>query len=132
MDSSNISTRINQIIEKEGLTVSSFARRINVADQTVRSVCTLQRNKPGYDFLAAIIHSFEWLNAEWLLTGKGEMKKTDKDDTQSSSPDALKELVSYLREKDKQIKCLIEEKTEWKVKYEISQKTQESVYSKKQ
>ena len=132
MDSSNISTRINQIIEKEGLTVSSFARRINVADQTVRSVCTLQRNKPGYDFLAAIIHSFEWLNAEWLLTGKGEMKKTDKDDTQSSSPDALKELVSYLREKDEQIKCLIEEKTEWKVKYEISQKTQESVYSKKQ
>ena len=123
MDESNISSRINQIIEKEGLTVSSFARRINVADQTVRSVCTLHRNKPGYDFIAAIIHSFEWLNAEWLITGKGEMKKKDDDccSCTRNGPDAVKELVAYLREKDEQIKNLIEEKTEWKVKYEISQ-----------
>jgi len=123
MNSSNISSRINQIIEKEGLTVSSFARRINIADQTVRSVCSLQRNKPGYDFLAAIIHSFEWLNAEWLITGKGEMVKKDGDCSHSinNSPDAIKELVAYLREKDAQIKSLIEEKTEWKVRYEISQ-----------
>ncbi len=123
MNSSNISSRINQIIKKEGLTVSSFARRINVADQTVRSVCSLQRNKPGYDFLAAIIHSFEWLNAEWLITGNGDMEKKDGDITcpLGNSPDAVKELVGYLREKDAQIKSLIEEKTEWKVRYDISQ-----------
>lgn len=84
--------------------------------------------------MAAIIHSFEWLNAEWLITGKGEMEKGDKGDARSTrtSPDALKELVSYLREKDEQIKCLIEEKTEWKVKYEISQKNHDSLFAKKQ
>lgn len=125
MDSSGISERINQIIEKEGLSISAFARRINIADQTVRSVCTLQRNKPGYDFLASIIHSFEWLDAEWLLTGKGEMKKTENEEKEinffkfCSTGDPMKELVKYLREKDDIIKKLIEEKTEWKVRFEI-------------
>ncbi len=128
MDSNNISDRINQIIEKEGLTISSFARRINIADQTVRAVCSLHRNKPGYDFLASIIHTFEWLNAEWLITGNGDMVKSNdscKDAERyriCSSGDPMKELVSYLREKDEQIKNLIEEKTEWRVKYEISQR----------
>jgi len=128
MNSNNISDRINQIIEKEGLTISAFARRINIADQTVRAVCTLHRNKPGYDFLASIIHTFEWLDAEWLITGEGDMVKSNDTCREGgkyrfcSSGDPMKELVSYLREKDEQIKCLIEEKTEWKVKYEISQR----------
>lgn len=128
MDSNNIGDRINQIIEKEGLTISSFARRINIADQTVRAVCSLHRNKPGYDFLASIIHTFEWLNAEWLITGNGDMIKSNDSCKDAgkyricTSGDPMKELVSYLREKDEQIKNLIEEKTEWRVKYEISQR----------
>ena len=41
----DIADRINQIIEHEDLSIAAFARKINVGDQTVRSVCVLRRNK---------------------------------------------------------------------------------------
>lgn len=116
-----IADRINQIIEKEGLTIASFARKIGIGDQTVRSVCTLRRNKPGFDFLSNIIQTFEWIDPVWLLTGKGCMEKNEggKDDGQNGNP-SLEELVTYLREKDAKIEKLIEEKTTWRLRYELS------------
>lgn len=115
----DIADRINQIIDHEGLTVASFARKIGVGDQTVRSVCVLRRNKPGFEFLSNLIQTFEWLNPVWVLTGKGSMEmcngENSKNDVQS-----LSELVNYLREKDEKIERLIEEKTTWRLKYEMS------------
>lgn len=115
----DIAERINQIIDREGLTVASFARKIGVGDQTVRSVCVLKRNKPGFEFLSNLIQTFEWLNAVWVLTGKGEMV-LDSDRNERCSGDSVAELVKYLREKDEKIERLIEEKTTWKIKYEMT------------
>lgn len=66
-----INDRINQIIEHEHLSVAAFARKIGIGDQTVRSVCVLRRNKPGFEFLSNLIQTFEWLDPKWLLTGEG-------------------------------------------------------------
>ena len=41
--------RVQKIIDKEGLNVSSFAKRIAVVDQTVRGIVVQRRNKPGFD-----------------------------------------------------------------------------------
>lgn len=115
----DIAERINQIIDREGLTVASFARKIGVGDQAVRSVCVLKRNKPGFEFLSNLIQTFEWLNPVWVLTGKGEMV-LDSDRNERCSGDSVAELVKYLREKDEKIERLIEEKTTWKIKYEMT------------
>lgn len=73
-----INDRIRYIIEKEGHTVSSFAKKIDVGDQTVRSI-TKDRNKPSYDIIVKILESFEWINAKWLVMGQKSETNTDTD-----------------------------------------------------
>ncbi len=115
----SINDRIVEISKHEGLSIAALARKIQVADQTVRSVCVLQRNKPGYDFLANLVRAFEWLNPTWLLTGVGEMEiKDNRENLEYDSNGNLKELIDYLKERDQKIEQLIEEKTTWKVLYE--------------
>ncbi len=116
-------------MEHENLTVASFSRRLGIGDQTVRSVCVLQRNKPGFDFLSKIIQTFEWLNPKWLLTGEGEMELAEgsNDPDLKSVSHNLSELIKYIREKDdtvikdkdEKIERLIRESTEWRIKYEM-------------
>lgn len=76
-----------------------------------------KRNKPGYDLIYRIAQTFEWLSIEWLITGNGEMVKTK---GQSGTEDAyqgisLKELVDYLREKDRRIETLIRENAQLEI-----------------
>ncbi|MBQ7041256.1 MAG: hypothetical protein IJN66_00905 [Muribaculaceae bacterium] len=110
----DICDRINLIIEKEGLTVASFARKIGTGDQTVRGCVIQRRNKPSYEFIAKIIQTFDWLNPRWFITGEGEMIMP-KNEPQPS----LDSLIKYLREKDDKIEKLIEEKTLLRAKCEI-------------
>ncbi len=110
----DICDRINLIIEKEGLTVASFARKIGTGDQTVRGCVVQRRNKPSYEFIAKIIQTFDWLNPRWFITGEGEMMMAI-NETQPS----LDTLINYLREKDDKIEKLIEEKTLLRAKCEI-------------
>lgn len=118
----DIVDRLQEIIEYAGLNISSFAKAIGVVDQTIRGIVTQRRNKPGFDILAKILQTFTWVNAEWLITGKGEMIKQETNLKIEQSP-SLTELIQYLREKDLKIERLIEEKTEWKVKFEMEKKT---------
>lgn len=113
----DIIERLQKVIEYEGLTVSSFARRIGVGDQTVRGIVVQKRNKPGYDLIYRIAQTFEWLSIEWLITGSGEMVKTG---GQSGAEDvyrgiSLKELVDYLKEKDRRIETLIRENAQLEI-----------------
>ena len=118
----DIIERLQEIIDCENLNVSSFAKKIGVADQTIRGIVVQKRNKPGFDLLAKVIQTFNWINAEWLLTGEGEMIKTKESGNTEPNP-SLKELIQYLKEKDMKIEKLIEEKTELKVKFELAKKT---------
>lgn len=110
-------------MEYERLNVASFAKKIGVIDQTVRGIVVQKRNKPGFDLLAKVIQTFSWINAEWLMTGEGEMIKTAGFDKTELTPPSLSELIQYLKEKDVKIEKLIEEKTELKVKFELAKKT---------
>ncbi|OKY98537.1 MAG: hypothetical protein BHV67_05300 [Bacteroidales bacterium 43_36] len=114
-----INDRINQIIEHEHLSVAAFARKIGIGDQTVRSVCVLRRNKPGFEFLSNLIQTFEWLDPKWLLTGEGSMERAKCDSAEPRNNGSLIELIEYLREKDRRIEQLIEKNTELKLKWEI-------------
>lgn len=112
--------RIQQIIDHENLNTSSFAKKIGVVDQTIRGIVIQKRNKPGYDLIVKILQTFNWVDPEWLILGKGEIQKANKDKGNSAYDTAsLKELIDYLKEKDDKIEKLIEEKTELKIKYNM-------------
>lgn len=112
--------RIQQIIDHEKLNISSFAKKIGAVDQTIRGIVIQKRNKPGYDLIVKILQTFNWVDPEWLILGKGEIQKANKGTGNSVYDTAsLKELIDYLKEKDDKIEKLIEEKTELKIKYNM-------------
>lgn len=116
----DIIERLQEVINYEGITVSAFARKIGVVDQTIRGIVVQKRNKPSFDILEKIIQTFDWINAEWLLTGKGDMVKTKSCENKDICPPETFELIKYLREKDKKIEKLIEEKTELRIKFDLA------------
>lgn len=70
----NIEDRIQILIDFEKLTLAAFAKKIGVLDQTLRNSLVKKTSKPGYGIIYAICTHYEWLNANWLITGKGEMR----------------------------------------------------------
>lgn len=123
----NIIDRLQQVIEHEGLTVASFAKKIGVGDQTIRGIVIQKRNNPGYELIYKISQAFDWLNIEWLITGEGEMTKSSKEDNELTK-NSTTEIISYIREKDQKIEQLIEEKAVLKFKYE--QMKRDQIYNK--
>lgn len=77
MEKETINDRVRYIIKKEGHTISSFARKIDIGDQTIRSI-TKNRNKPSYELIVKIIESFEWVDANWLVMGEKSDMDVDK------------------------------------------------------
>lgn len=74
----NIFDRIQYIIDKEELNISSFSKEIGVVDQTMRNILKRRGSKPGFDVLFKIIQRYTWVDARWLITGiKSEMEKTN-------------------------------------------------------
>lgn len=61
-------------MEAEGLSPAKFADEIGVQRSSISHIIS-GRNKPSYDFLIKILNRFKGINAEWLLTGKGNMIK---------------------------------------------------------
>jgi len=67
--------RIQEILRKEQLTAAQFADKIGVQRSSVSHVLS-GRNNPSIDFLQKILLHFEKISADWLLTGRGEFRKS--------------------------------------------------------
>lgn len=77
MKNETIFDRIAQIVEIECDGVpAKFAKMIGSKDQTVRNIVVNRRSYPGYEMLLKIIQSIDWLNPDWLITGRGDMRKS--------------------------------------------------------
>lgn len=70
-----IVNRIKHLIKGSGLSVNSFARKIDVYPQTLYK-CVGGRI-PAVELLQKILTTYPDISAEWLLMGKGEMKRLD-------------------------------------------------------
>lgn len=111
-----ISERIQQIIKENNLSNRSFSKRINCADTTIGNIIS-GKSEPGYKLLFAILDSFSEIDPDWLMTGKGSMKRQNNeiqhDDLEilteviSSQKQEISDLKAQLREKDKQLGELI-------------------------
>jgi DNA-binding XRE family transcriptional regulator len=68
--------RIKEIILKEGLTSGSFADLIGVQRSSMSHIIN-GRNNPSLDFVIKTLQQFPKISPEWLLTGIGEMYRTN-------------------------------------------------------
>ncbi len=68
--------RIIQIMEAERLTPSLFADKLNVGRAVISHILN-GRNNPSLDVVIRILDTMNYINADWLLSGKGEMRKSD-------------------------------------------------------
>ena len=64
--------RLNQIIEKKGLTATKFAAMIGVNASTISHILA-GRNKPGFDIISNIAKAYPDISLNWLITGNGSM-----------------------------------------------------------
>jgi transcriptional regulator with XRE-family HTH domain len=64
--------RLKQFLAAENITQAQFANTIGVGKANISHVLA-GRNKPGYDFIKAIMIGFPHLNVNWLLLGTGKM-----------------------------------------------------------
>lgn len=66
-----INDRIKYVIEHEGHTVATFARKCGVADSTLRNLLSKDYN-PGYNLIVAVINAVNqpWCDANWLVMGQ--------------------------------------------------------------
>lgn len=67
----DINERIKYIIEHEGHTIATFARKCGVPDGTLRNLLA-RGTKPGYELTVAIINAVNqpWCDANWLVMGQ--------------------------------------------------------------
>jgi len=86
----SVNERVAEIIEFYDLNVNSFSKRININSSVIHNIVKGKKdgskNKPSFMVLNKIILSFNNINADWLLTGRGRMLKNDQKTGTESLP----------------------------------------------
>lgn len=72
----SLNDRISKVIDYSGLTPSEFADEIDVQRSSISHV-TSGRNKPSLEFIIKIKSRFPEILWDWLVTGEGQMLKSD-------------------------------------------------------
>ena len=67
-----MNTRLQQFLTLENLTPARLADILGVQRSGMSHILS-GRNKPGYDFITAIMAGFPQLNINWLFFGNGKM-----------------------------------------------------------
>lgn len=68
--------RILKVMEQEGLTPSKFAESIGIQRSAMSHIIS-GRNNPSLDVLLKILEKFTYIDSDWLLFGKGNMRKEE-------------------------------------------------------
>jgi len=71
-------SRIQKFIEIENINPSKFADEIGVQRSSISHILS-GRNNPSLELIQKILTRFDYINAEWLITGKGEMFKSNRE-----------------------------------------------------
>lgn len=106
---STILERIEQIAENENIKIGSLERKIG-ASKGVLSRAINQNTDIQAKWIEKIVENYPLINANWLLTGIGEMYNSIPEESGKSS-DNIRSLIDILNrtliEKDKQIDRLL-------------------------
>jgi transcriptional regulator with XRE-family HTH domain len=75
MESENaIADRILAFMKAEEISSGALADRIGVQRSSISHILS-GRNKPGFEFLRKFMAAFPEVNADWFITGRGNMLK---------------------------------------------------------
>ena len=66
--------RIIQFLKENNLTSTKFADVIGVQRSSISHILS-GRNKPSFDFIEKMLIAYPDMDAQWLITGKGDMYK---------------------------------------------------------
>lgn len=72
----SISDRISSLIKQKGISARALEQRIGCSNGVI-SRCISKGTDISSQWVSKIIESFDELNAEWLLTGRGNMLKEE-------------------------------------------------------
>ncbi|SHG34880.1 DNA-binding transcriptional regulator, XRE-family HTH domain [Chryseobacterium oranimense] len=78
-----LNERISKVIEYSNLSPSEFADEIDVQRSSISHI-TSGRNKPSLEFIIKIKSKFPEILWDWLVTGEGEMLKSELSSTPSA------------------------------------------------
>ena len=87
-------SRLKYWMEMEALKSSKLADIIGVNRATISHILS-GRNKPSIDFLQKLLSSYPELNANWLISGVGDMKENQKQNEEKDSKSIGKVVVFY-------------------------------------
>ncbi len=93
----DISKRILELQQESGLSKQDFAMKIGVSQATLSHLQS-GRNKASLDLVLSILQTFEDINSDWLLFGKGEMRRYKEGDNKSPGLLKLLDEISMLNE----------------------------------
>lgn len=78
--------RLKQFLAAENVTQAQFASTIQIGKANISHVLS-GRNKPGYDFIKAIMLGYPHLNMNWLMLGTGKMYDLQQPQREKPTPD---------------------------------------------
>lgn len=77
--------RIKQIMDGQHMTQQEFSDFLNIAPATLSSILR-ERTRPTLSIVDAIVSRFPDISTDWLLFGKGPMKRSAEGQTDTSEP----------------------------------------------
>ncbi len=88
--------RIQQIMEREGMTPGRFADSIGIQRSALSHILN-GRNNPSLDVIMKILSRFDYLSTDWLMFDKGPMFKHQikKEQQDTHLPEPAQEPRSY-------------------------------------
>lgn len=89
--------RVREIIKLKAKSAREFAELIGVKQVTFNQQLTGDR-KLSLDTITSILDSFEYISAEWLLRGKGEMLTTEKTEASANAQSLIPDHQDYISE----------------------------------
>lgn len=117
MEKYEINHRVRQLFEYLGFGQNQFAEQIGISTSRMSNIVK-NRNRPDSEMLQLILFRFRNVNADWLLTGEGEIEqKKPKKLTAEENIFAL-----LMREKDQQLIALAAENGALKARLEALKK----------
>ncbi|BAP31825.1 putative DNA-binding protein [Chryseobacterium sp. StRB126] len=88
----SLNERISKVIEYSRLTPSEFADEIDVQRSSISHI-TSGRNKPSLEFIIKIKSRFPELLWDWLVTGEGEMLRSELSETKIQEEQAEEDQI---------------------------------------
>ena len=79
-----IKDRIRMIMEREKVPPRVFAETIGVQQSTLSHILN-DRNKPSLEVVMKVHQTYNYVNLEWLLYGRGEMLASAEESSLASS-----------------------------------------------